>query len=187
MSLKDELFHAGVYDPVKRRQQYLRTRQLKGRQGMGGDLSPPSNSRVSGTSNAQMRPSRQKELLAQKAALEKRLDVLRDVLAQKVKAAKARSGAAPSSAEKKEAADKAAKAKGGKDGAPDKPLTAAEKAKKRKDSAEQYEKEKGMSLSKEVQELQEQIKDIRTRIEEAIADSRKKTSTSTIKTAGKSR
>ena len=55
----------------------------------------------------------------------------------------------------------------------DKPLTEKQKADKREAPKEQYEKEKGMTLSREVEALRDQAKDIRVKLEAAIEDARK--------------
>ena len=176
------LSHARVYDPAKARAYYLRTRHLKGRRPAGS--TPPSGGRPQsgGGTSAHIRASRRAELQAQKAALEKRLDRLREVLAEKVKAAKLRSGIKETpKKDPKEAADTNSKNKKGK------PLTAKQKADKRKASKEQYEKEKGTTLSQDVQQLQDQIKDIRAKIESAIKDARQKSARSQSQTASKGR
>jgi len=181
------LIHRRAYDPVKAREYYLKTRQLKGRRSGSSKEDSTSSSTVGSkvvTSNTEMRPSRQAELEAQRDALMKRLETLRNVLAQKVEAAKARSGVETPS--KKEAASEQTKEKSGKETA-DKPLTEQQKREKREASREQYEKERKMSLSVEVQQLQEQIKDIRAKIEKAIADARQRSLQSTIQTASKGR
>lgn len=175
------------YDPVKAHEYYMRNRKLKGR--VRGRSQPSRSGRSrsgGGTSNAGMRPSRRKELLAQRDALEKRLDTLRDILAEKVRIAKARSGVKTPPKKKAASAEKD-KGKATKDRKPDKPLTAKEKAEKRKASKEQYEKEKGMSLSTEVEHLQAQIRDIRAKIDKAVADARRKSSMSKPQTASKGR
>ena len=118
-----------------------------------------------------MRPSRRKELEEQRAALEKRLERLREVLADLVDAAKKRSGV-----ETKKATDTKSSESKEKSKTPDKPLTEKQKREKREASKEQYEEEKKMSLSTEVDELQGQVRDILSKIKEATAEAQKKSS-----------
>ena len=121
--------------------------------------------------------SRQAELRAQKEALEKRLDRLREVLAELVAEAKKRSGGDPNKKkrgdEKDKApetkADKADRNKAEKD---QKPLTAKQKADKAKKAKEAYEKENPNSLSMDVEILREQVKDIQVKIQKALADAK---------------
>lgn len=182
------LFH-GVYDPVKAREYYLRTRKLKGRRrstasinnpGKGGrrPSNPPAKpARAGSKANRSKTKSRQAELRAQKEALEKRLDRLREVLAELVAEAKKRSGGDPNKKkrgdEKDKApetkADKADRNKAEKDR---KPLTAKQKADKAKKAKETYEKENPNSLSMDVEILQEQVKDIQVKIQKALADAK---------------
>lgn len=176
-----ELFHAGAYDPAKAREYYLRTRKLKGKRpttatlvgpGRGGRRPTKGVGRVGGKANRSNTKSRRAELLAQKKALEKRLDRLREVLAQRVKEAKGRSGVAkkPKKDEKGSApetqvdkADRNSSEKG-------KPLTSKQKSEKAKKAKEAYEKEHPNTLSEDVDILKEQIKDIQAKIKKTIAD-----------------
>lgn len=176
------LHYSQGYDPVKARQYYLRTRQLKGR-------SPGQRDRVatgvvrSTPSKGKKKSSRREEIQAQKAALEKRLDRLRDVLAELVEAAKTRSGVDTKS-------DKSEKKSSEKEPQKKRKLTAKEKREAAERSKEHREKnEKKQPPSKEIKELQAQIKDIRKQIKEALEDARKKKSRGTItsKTAPKGR
>ena len=179
------LFHAAAYDPVKAREYYLRTRKLKGRRpttatalspGRGGRR--PTSVVVSGGGkpNRADTKSRRAELLAQKAALEKRLDHLREVLKRKVEEAKKLGDKnAPKKNEKDKApetkVDKADRNKAEKDR---KPLTASEKSAKAKKAKEAYEKEHPNTLSEDVDILREQVKDIRAKIEKVIADAQER-------------
>lgn len=190
-----ELFH-GNYDPVKAREYYLRTRKLKGRKkgssrpapGQRVGARPPAR-RSGGKANRSKTKSRRAELQAQKAALEKRLDRLREVLKQRVKAAKARSGASnpskPKAAEKKATkgtAPETAKDKADRNSSEKKakPLTSGQKREKAKKAKKAYEKEHPTSLSEDVEILREQIKDIQAKIQRATKDASKPR-----KTAGK--
>lgn len=169
------LFHGAAYDPVKAREYYLRTRKLKGRRhgvadapkgrpGAGGQPRPSVHPGKSAQAKAK---SRRAELEARKNALEKRLDHLKKVLHELVAAAKKRSGVHEKSKAPENKADKADrnKAEKGK-----KPLTAHQKSVKAKKAKEAYEKEHPKSLSKDIEVLQEQIKDIEVKIRKAMAD-----------------
>jgi outer membrane murein-binding lipoprotein Lpp len=178
-TLEDELLHARFYDRAKAHEYYLRTRHLKGRS-TGGDSNPSSRSSGSssstgGTSNSVLRDSRHKKLEAQRAELEKKVEQLREILRQKVAAAKSRSGVkAPEkkdSTTKKdpqETADKNTKDK------KSKPLTEKQKADKRKASKEQYDKENHTSLAKQVESLQSTVKDLRDKIKAAQKTARER-------------
>lgn len=190
MTIDDSaLIHARTpYDPQKAREYYLRTRKLKGRR-TARVVEPKGNGRphaVAVPAHKKSSKGRNAELMAQKAALEKRLDRLRDILAQKVKAAKRRSGVEDKSP-KKSSQEKAAKSERGKN---DKPLTAAEKHKKAAKARADYKKEhggdKGDSVSNEIAQLKKQIADIKARIAAAIQDAQKQHQ-STHQTAPKGR
>lgn len=178
------LFH-GTYDPVKAREYYLRTRKLKGRK--KGSSPPTATKQVAkrpaiSTVPAGPKPnrantkSRQAELRAQKEALEKRLDRLREVLAQLVEAAKKRSGGDPNKKDEKDKAPetKIDKADRNKDEKSKKPLTAKQKADKAKKAKEAYEKENPNTLSQDVDVLREQVADIQARIKQALADAQER-------------
>lgn len=188
MSVPDDsaLFHRGAYDPAKAREYYLRTRQLKGRK-------PGSQVLAKGKPQASVAPSKGKkaaskreQLEAQKAALEKRLDRLRDVLRELVDAAKKRSGVdtdkeAPDNDPKETASRNESKKK-------DTPLTSKQKKEKADKAREEYQKNNGgPTLSKEVEQLQRQVQDIRAKIQKAVEDARTKSSTSKPQTASKGR
>lgn len=173
------LFHARAYDPVKAREYYLRTRKLKGRRkttatktspGRGGRR--PSNVpavRSGGAPNRSKTKSRRAQLQEQKENLEARLDRLREVLEERVEAAKGRSGVKKKDNGKDKApetqADKADRNKDEKS----KKLTPKQKADKAKKAKEDYEKENPTSLSEDIDILNEQIKDIHAKIAAATA------------------
>lgn len=182
-----ELTHARVYDPVKAREYYLRTRELKGRKprqavATTGSRQPaqgmPMRSPAKGTSNTNLRDSRRKELEARKANLEAKLDRLQALYRERIAAAKKRSGiktadieeATPSS---KSTTEKGSKAKGKSD-SKDKPLTESQKREKREASREQYAKENKTSLAVEVQQLEAQIRDMQSKLQAVAAKARKK-------------
>lgn len=81
-------FLSHEYDPAKRREYYLRTRQLKGRHHGQATVIAEVKKQPARKSAAQVR----KELQTQEAALQARLSKLKKVLAQLVSEAKARSG-----------------------------------------------------------------------------------------------
>ncbi len=178
------LFH-GTYDPVKAREYYLRTRKLKGRtkaevaaKGVArAAIKKPAVKVVGQKPNRANTKSRREELKAQRAALQKRLDHLRDVLKKKVEEAKKTSH--------KNAAKHPAK-KDDKATAPETPadvadrnrnekkqrLTASQKSAKAKAAKKAYEKEHPNTLSDDIDILREQIKDIKAKIEKVMADAK---------------
>jgi hypothetical protein len=175
----NELFHLeGGYDPQKRREYYLRTRELKGRSpAVSPPLSPSRNGGVVGPSKSA--PSSPKKALAKVPAkidpgaakreanqakvdaLKKRLETLRKVLKDLVDKAQVRAGL-PTDAEQAAKKEAAAKAVGSKKAA--KPLTAKQKADARKRSAEWYAKNKTKTMSEAAKGLQEQIEDVNAKI-----------------------
>lgn len=180
-----ELFH-GTYDPQKAREYYLRTRKLKGRRpstatitspGKGGRRASSSLVKSGSKPNRVDTKSRQAELKAQKEALEKRLDRLREVLAELVDAAQKRSAGADKNKDKKDKKDiapetKIDKADRNKAEKAAKPLTSKQKADKAKQAKEAYEKEHPNSLSTDVDILKSQVQDIQAKIQKAVADAR---------------
>ncbi len=177
------LFH-GTYDPAKARAYYLKNRRLKGRtkaaeaaevvKGLARPAAVKSAVKVVGQKpNRANTKSRRAELKAQRAALEKRLDHLRDVLKKKV--AEAKKTASKTSSDKdakakapETQADKADRNRGEKS----KKLTASQKSRKAKQAKEAYEKEHPNTLSDDIEILREQIKDVRAKIDKAIADAK---------------
>lgn len=165
------ILHAAVYDPAKAREYYLRTRHLKGRR-PAAQVASTAGHPAKGASNAEMRLSRRKQLEAEKAKLERRIEELKNALESLVRQAKRRAGISASEdaqkgSDPKEQADRNSRDK------KDKPLTEKQKRDKREASKEQYQKEKGMSLSGEVEALRKQAQDIRAKLEAAIADAQK--------------
>jgi len=169
------LFHEAPYDPNKAREYYLRTRKLKGRKAGAGDPQPSerSGSKKPTTGKPRGRPKKspaqkRKEAEAEVAALKKRLARLKEVLAELVKGAKARSGVETKT-------DKAkAKAQQNQDAKSKTPLTAKQKREAAARSKKNYEETKKNNASdKNVQELQEQIKDIKAKIQKALEDAKK--------------
>jgi uncharacterized protein YPO0396 len=149
------------YDPVKRREYYLKTRQLKGHvpKALEPNKVTPFKTAVKPAPNRQQRQEeRRRHLQAQVDQLKARLKKLREALAEMVKAAKARSGV--KTPDKKQTNKKDA-GNGKKSEA--KP-TAKQKADAAKRSKEYYEKNKDQLLADEVKSLTAKIKTIQERI-----------------------
>lgn len=181
----DILVHRYDYDPVKAREYYLRTRKLKGRPKAAPKQTisrstavarPAPVARSGGKPNRADTKSRQAELRAQKKALQKRLERLREVLEELVDAAKKRSGGNPNKKDEKDKAPEtqADKADRNKDEKSKKPLTAKQKREKAKKAKDAYEKEHPNTLSQDVEILREQVKDIQHKIEKAVAEARER-------------
>jgi hypothetical protein len=157
--LKDFFAHAQPYDAAKRREYYLRTRKLKGRGG-GGRTEAPRNTGVVGPNTAKQRRDAAK---VEAEKLRQRLDRLKEVLAQLVDAAKARSGVEP----EEEKPDK------DKEKTEDRKLTRKEKKEAAERAKESREKNAKDSPSKEVEQLREQIDDVRIKIKVAMERAQK--------------
>lgn len=150
--MADDLEHA--YDPVKRREYYLKTRKLKGRKAAAIRTSksrPTAKPKPPTKTRAQRQAERRRKLEAEVNALKARLEKLRDALAELTKQAKARSGVKPASSTPKKSTAKK--------------QTAAQKAQAAKQSKEYYEKNKDEILADEVKSLKGKIKTIQARIE----------------------
>jgi ubiquinone biosynthesis protein UbiJ len=145
--MADDLVHA--YDASKRREYYLRTRKLKGRQ--PGKAAPPKKTR------AQRQAERRKKLEAQVEALKGRLEKLRAVLAQLTEQAKKRSGVDTKKTTSKKTTSSTKKAA-------EKKLTPAQKAKAAKASEEYRKKNPEKALADDVKSLNDKIKTIQERI-----------------------
>jgi hypothetical protein len=139
-----------IYDAVKRREYYLRTRKLKGRK-PGSGIRPA----VKNQTRAQKTAEHRRKQEAQISALKGRLAKLQEVLAAETKQAKARSGVktSKSSTDQKSSSNSDSKH-----------LTPAEKAKAAKASADYRKKNPNPSLSDQVKSLTEKIKTIQERI-----------------------
>jgi hypothetical protein len=153
----DNLEH--TYDPVKRRQYYLKNRKLKGRTAKAVQTSKPrptAKPKPPVKTRAQRQAERRRKLEAEVNALKARLEKLRTALTLLTKQAKARSGVEPTSnAPKKSPAKKS----------PAKKQTSAQKAEAAKQSKEYYEKNRDKILADEVKSLKGKIKTIQERIE----------------------
>lgn len=182
MTVPDDsaLLHArAAYDPAKARDYYLRTRQLKGRRPARVVAPKGPNSPTAVPVASKRRHPPKKDFKAERAALERRLNRLRDILAQKVKEAKARSGVqAPVKHTPKGNA-----AKNSPSNKNSKPLTAHQQHVKNAKARADY---KPQSESQEIKQLRKQIADIRAKIDAAIKDAQANHK-STHQTASKGR
>ena len=157
---EDSLSH--VYDPVKRREYYLRNRQLKGRKHGSGKATKP---RVK--SRAEIAKERHAHLQEQVAALKGRLERLQAALKILVEQAKKRSGVKPAktAAKKTTTPQKKAHAKPQKLTTAQKKAKAEAEAKRRREEAIKNGTATNSDLSAEVKSLNERIKTIQARIE----------------------
>lgn len=163
------LVHEAEYDPAKRREYYLRTRELKGRAPgaiktavprPGGTTPPPKK--------AVPKPavkSKYAEVEARVEALKARLETLRKALRELVEQAQQRAGKDPKDTKKPGEAKKP-------DKQPEK-LTPAQQAAKEKADKEYYEKNKGKILADQVKELETKIKSIQEKIKKMRAEAAK--------------
>lgn len=156
-----------AYDPGKAHEYYLRTRKLKGRRRAAATSGgrPEPHSAPAGPKGPVRQTPKQKQALAaaRVAAIQKRLDALKEVLAQLVEQAKKRSGVETQPDKKSTAETKDSK-----------PKTAAEKKKDAKAAKERREKEPQLSpdqkiaaIQKEMAQVREKIADIRARMARA--------------------
>lgn len=203
------LAHAKIYDPVKAREYYLRTRKLKGRRAGDRQGSIP---RVAGPLKDQKpkpavstnRPTREQQEARLKELIG-RLEKLKKLLKSKVEAAQARSGVKDNSKEKQtkrtEAESKdddrtspADKQKAAKGGSPK--STAQQRRKDAKRARDNYEKKSKTpsksepSVQQEIEAVQRQIKAVEEQLREAVARARRNASDkskSKSKTASKGR
>lgn len=166
--LQHHLEHA--YDSAKRREYYLRTRELKGRKKGRGDR--PTGGRPTGRPQPPRKKAGQTpaEIEARKVALEKKLERLKEVLRELVEAAKARSGVEPTR-------DKEASTPEPTSSKKDSKLTAAQKRKKAADARKDYEPEKQSapttkSLEADIAKVREQIASARAKLRASIERSR---------------
>lgn len=175
------LLHAQPYDPAKARDYYLRNRKLKGRN--KGGKPDPLVRRAAGKSVVVKRKTgksseaRRKEIHAQTVALEKRLANLKKVLATLVEKAKKRGGGETKKEKQQAAAEKATRAKN-----KGKPLT----AKQKKEAAVRAKKaaaKDNAPPAEKLANLKEDLKEVRTKIQTALQEAKKKPS----KTAPKGR
>lgn len=153
---KSRIIHE--YDPLKRREYYLKNRQLKGHtpRAITTAAKPRHKAAVKpGLDRQQRQAQRRRELQAQVDALKARLKKLREALAELVKAAKARSGV--KTPDKKDPGKPGTKK-------PAPKLTPGQKAEAAERAKESYEKNKDKILADEVKSLTAKIKAIQERI-----------------------
>lgn len=154
--MSEELSHD--YDATKRREYYLRTRQLKGRKPGSVKTTKPrlqARPKPPKKTRAQRQAERRRKIQAQVEELKIRLAHLRFVMAEETKKAQARSGVKPSKTPAKKAGTKKAAAK---------KLTVSEKNKAAKRSAEYRKKNPDLALDEQVKSLNAKIKTIQERI-----------------------
>lgn len=171
-----------AYDPKKRREYYLRTRELKGR--TKGKIEPPKGSRPSAQATGQRArkafkseiakrkadsKARREEAKARIEQLENKLDKLDEIHKKLVAQAKIRSGAKP-----EEVKDtKTSKTKDSDKGS-SKKATAKEKKEAAERAKEAREKEEKTSPQQQIRVLERQIAEARAKIEEARANLKEK-------------
>lgn len=185
------LLHGRVYDPVKAHEYYLKTRKLKGRQprsesSPGGRRITRSEFKDAATGNegkyaADRKESRRKahaQAVKRLEELEGRLDRLKNLLAERVAAAKRRSGIevkeSPSKKAEKSSSDK-------KGGSSDRKSTAKEKRDAAERARKSYEKNKKAnpsknhdpSVAKQIEQVEKEIREVRQKLKEATARARK--------------
>lgn len=173
----DELFHFTDYNPQARHLQYLKTRQLKGRQPAATTVTkvPNRNGGVVGPSKVVPKPRAASKPTPQPAssaatrtdnqakvdALKSRLETLRTVLKGLVDTAQVRAGL-PTAAEQASKTPAVAKTAPAKTTA--KELTPKQKADAAKKSAEWYAANKTKTVSEITKGLQTQIDDVNAKI-----------------------
>lgn len=149
------------YDPVKRKEYYERTKQLKGRRRSSETYAPAARRTSFNRTVAAVKPvssnARSKSPTQTLNELEGRLKRLREVLQELVKQAKARSGVeTKGSTSKSSSSTKAASSK---------PKTAAQKKEAAK-NAKEY-REKNETPSQKAAQLRKQIADVQKKIAKA--------------------
>lgn len=169
-----ELLHGQAYDPVKAHAYYERTKRLKGRT-PGALVRPSVGSGPRQAAPHRAGPAHSQSHDAQRAALEARIEHLKEVLRAKVAEAKQRSGVKePSSSSSSSSSSKSGGSKKSssstKSDSSSENLTPSQRNEKNRKAREAYKKEKPPSIS----ELQAQIKSIRRQIQAAIEQSRKR-------------
>ena len=162
---EDSLSH--VYDPVKRREYYLKNRNLKGRKRGSGKTTKP---RVK--SKAEIAKERHAHLSEQVTALKGRLEKLQAALKVLVEQAKKRSGvdtSKTSTTKKTAASQQKTNAKHQKLTTAQKKAKAEAEKKARREQAIKDGTATNGDLSEEVKSLNERIKTIKARIEKMHA------------------
>lgn len=176
----EELFH--IYDAEKAHEYYLRTRQLKGRE-PGADIATtvqkPSSVKTTvkkpGASPMKAQPvkmtpeQRRAQISAQVEALRAKLAQLKEVLAQLVEEAKARSGVEP----EPEVESKATRTPGTSTRklTPQQQADAAQRAKEwREANPEKAMDQEAAKLDKQIKNIQDKITQMREKLKTVIAD-----------------
>lgn len=157
------------YDPVKAREYYLRTRQLKGRRAATPFANPGRTPANSATTKDQPLPSgpkpnepKTKTQAERVAAVQRRLDRLKAALALLVEQAKARSGVESDPEPTKKSATS-------KETAPEKPKSTQEKKEAADKAREARQKENPQSLTAQEQSLRAEVKQVQEQIAQARA------------------
>ena len=189
---------AHAYDPVKAREYYLKTRELKGRK---GGVAPAPSKRTSlstppqRTNSSMVRPtaapavSAAKRASARSAATKARVQAIRgkldkldaayDALVEK-RAAKREDSSSSDKDKKSDTSEKSKDKEKNSDKEPAEKLTAAEKAKKAKKAREDYEsvaKDDSSSLTIEeldakISKINEQRKELKSRLRQILSGSK---------------
>ncbi len=186
MRTASELIHASLYDPAKAHAYYERTKHLKGRN-LGSGRPSGSGPRTVAPSGGKPNyyQSHNQSVQAQRAALEARLERLKEVLRAKVAEAKKRSGVKETSSSSSSSSSTSTSSKSSSSSSKsggsssDKP-TASERNEKNRKARETYAKEKPPTIT----ELQTQIRDIQRQIKAAVAQSRKRHEASNVPRTG---
>lgn len=185
-----------VYDPVKRREYYLKTRQLKGRApaqskpGAKDRIGPSSQTKVRSITKSNDYEQRRKAAAEKQAALRNRLAKLKEILARLVEEARKKSSSSSStstsstSPKSKSSTSKSSSSSSSKS----EPKTAAEKKKDTEYSKEYRKKHPTPSSSSsstptspEIRRVQAQIREIQRKLREA-AKAPKKADVASTKT-----
>lgn len=152
------LAHAGEYDPRKRREYYLRTRQLKGRP--TGTATPTNNPAWAGPSSnaARLKQARAKRVADLKARLE-RLEAVLDALMKEVKAK--REGSSKGTSPTKSSSSTSS-------GGSDRKLTAKQK-REAAERSRKYREENKEPKSETAEQIEAKIAEVRKKIAEMKA------------------
>ena len=150
------------YDPAKRREAYLRTRELKGRRRGSFQESSSGGSNFQ-NSSGDSQPKISNETKARVEALKKRLEKLATVLQQLVNEAKGRAGVSP------EKPNPSSPTKSGTRESSSSDQTAAQKRDAAKRSKDYYEKNKKPTANQETKDLEVKIQAVQAEIKKMRA------------------
>lgn len=199
--MSDDLKHERIYDPQKRREYYLRTRQLKGRTrgakpapagfNPSGKHPKPHTPNTAAIAAKNRRTQRQRQIQGNVVALNQRLNKLKEVLRDLVEQAKKRSGVpqpvddSPAPAKKVGTAgskeNTATREKATKTSTKPQHKTAAQKAEDAKRAKEFYEKnkrgkiserDKANALKAEIDDVEKKIAKYRGILKSSVAKAR---------------